>query len=244
MSFEYVDILDSRRVGDNDYPVSFRININANEMGLLFFSFKLGEFSGVDALNPVKFKVESTFNGEEWEEVPGAASVNVSDSDYHTWKKDQSDNSIIGPIVRITWYLDNPGRFSVLDVKKSSIDSNAPVFNSVSLSTGSITASTSYERDGVETGVIHDTTTPANNRPLPTGVFDLSTGNSLGVNADGSINTSSGLPYGADYQGFSHGATTTVIEYRTGGSGGSLVHTTTITFSDSSKTEIVSIEEA
>ena len=140
--------------------------------------------------------------------------------------------------------MENPGRFSVLDVKKSSIDSNAPVFNSVSLSTGAITADTSYERDGVATGVVHDTSTPANNRPLPTGIFDPSSGNPLEVNADGSINTSTGLPYGADYQGFSYGATTTTIEYRTGGSGGSIVHTTTITFSDSSKTEIVSIEEA
>jgi len=245
MGYEVIDVLDNRKIGDEKYPVSLDFNINANEQGLLFFSFKLGEFTGVDALNPVKVKVEHSFTaGESWQVAPGEANLEIAAEDYFTWKKDVSNSEMIGPRVRLTFYLDNPGRFSVIDVKKSFVDESSPVFNSVSITSGGITAETSFTRNGLTSGVVQDDAVPTNNRPLPTSLMDSVTGTPVDMSS-GSIPVYTEFPNGADAATLEYpDAVTEVIKYREGGVAGTVVKTVTLVFTDSSKNTLLSIEES
>jgi hypothetical protein len=55
----------------------------------------------------------------------------------------------------------------------------------------------------------------------------------------------SAIPYGADYVELdSSGITSDVYSYKAGGSGGTLIKTVTVTYTDSGKTAIFSIAES
>lgn len=246
MAYDVVELQKARSVGRTGTPVVHPLQIDANEMGLLFFSFRINELENIDALNPVTLAVETSFDGgENWEPVAGESVIEAPVDGTYTWKKDQTSSEIIGPDVRLVWSTTAVGGvFSVSEIQKSEVDANAPVFNSVSLNAGAITAETGFTRNGAPQEVVQDTTTPANNRPLPVTPMDATTGQPLDLSS-GAVATVGKLPEGANAFTVARPDTVTeVISYRTGGIAGAVVKTVTVIYTDSTKKEIASLEES
>lgn len=229
-------------------PITCTWGVEANEMGIISFSGRVVDVgAGISGANPLDVKVYTTFNdGATWEEIVPETAVVMDGPGYFTWKRSQSNSSLVGPRVKAVIAPRSNGGDSwanITEMKRSDLDPDDTVHTPVSLSAATIETSIGFEYNGVSTGVILDTVTPLNSRPIPAQHVSGIDGKPQTM-INGIAAFSQSMPNGADYMGVSNpDAVTSVFEYRVGGVGGTVVKTVTIVFTDAEHTDITSISE-
>ena len=231
-------LISQDKLGTNIQAVDTLLNVNATESTALTVVGKLTVDANIGAGNPVSVKVYHSYDaGDNWELVTPTDAVNVQANGTFIWRK-AVGTVLIGPTVRINISCAALGSFILTDLRYSSMDTADSISFPATIA-GGITASTSFELDGVDSGVIEDTIVPANNRSLPVRLFD-NEGTQIAVK--GSLGVVNNFPLGANAVTMEYPDTVTeVIKYRTGGVAGIVVQTLTMVYSDATKDQLVSV---
>lgn len=231
-------LISKDRMGNNLQPIDVILNVNATESTALTITGKLGVDANIGVANPVLVRVYHSYNGgDSWNLLTAVDTVNVEASGSFLWQRAIS-GTLIGPTIKITLSCTALGSFILTDLRYSSMDVTDSISFPATIA-GGITASTSYELNGSDTGVVEDTITPANNRSLPVRLFD-NEGTQVAVK--GSLGVVANFPLGANAVTIEYiSSTQEVIKYRTGGIAGTVVQTLTMVYSDASKEQLVSV---
>ena len=229
-------------------PITYTFDVEANETAVLAVNIAVTDLGPtINGGNPLRLFVESSFDNElSWEPVPEDTPVNITAPGTYTWKRSQDDSSVIGPIVRATVRPLSNGSGSWGDVSRclrSKLDPTDVVFAPAAVDIGTISSSTGFLNDGVQTPVEADSSDPANNRPMPAQIMDGVNG-ALVRAPNGALFTEQKMPLGSDTTTWEYpSATEDVIRFRTGGVAGAIVQSMRITYTDATKEVIASTEE-
>jgi len=231
-------IINRPKIGTQLQKVTEIFTVNATESSVLTISGKVLVVNGVNGVNPILVKVYHDF-GDGWDELEAKEPVSITESGKFVWHK-RPTNYMTGPKIKVELSVESPAEFSVLTLRYASFDECDSIsFPGGEIVVDDINANVSFERNGVDTKVAEDTVNVGNSRPMPVKILD-SIGN--GVSEFGSVNTVSKLPKGANAITFQYPSDIVeVVEYRSGGVGGAIVQSQTITYTDSSKERIASI---
>lgn len=142
--------------------------VKSNEIQALVFSIKLENSSaGISAGNPCTVQLQTSWDdGTSWEVVTYNFDAITGDGVFRGKPTPQTPR--IGPKCRLVFTVP-ANESTIVTIWRPFLDTyDSYTFISNDLS---VTASTGYEVDGVDTRVSLNTTLPANNKPLPTELY-------------------------------------------------------------------------
>jgi hypothetical protein len=192
MSYSSIDITGQGAFGLVTFnsPRMVGFNINANEFAILSLTVVTNRAGTLMPAQPGVMAVETSSDGGlTWRAVPGTLEP-ITGVGSFMWNVSYEAGTIF-PLCRAicTVPINDPNCFYVVDsIYQNKLSSNEPAFIKTQFS-GTISASTGFNIDGVPTGVEEDTVTPSNSQPLPTKMYVngnvLSSSNPLPITTSG-----------------------------------------------------------